>query len=317
MRYYVYTYSIDDVVFYVGKGQGNRYRTHLYAAFNAQDRRYNSHFYRKIRKLTRQGREAEIMVKKAASFKQERDALEHERHLITLYKRIGDEGTLCNVTLGGEGTSGYNHTEETKERIAVFSRNRQHTPEAKDKIRKSAIRQHQDPLAKINSPETKKKLSVARKKQPDPRLGTVHGEDSCAKISIKVRQAVSEGRGGAFIPSKETREKMSESLKGNQNAKGYKRTTQERKTISERMKGNALWLGKHHTEASKKKLSGKKKGGRWVNDGTQNKYLPSSEDIPEGWKAGRTVYEKKFKCAVCGKKYGKEGYLKKHKKSKH
>jgi hypothetical protein len=33
-------------------------------------------------------------------------ALEKEKELIALYKRISDGGTLCNMTLGGEGTLG-------------------------------------------------------------------------------------------------------------------------------------------------------------------------------------------------------------------
>ena len=33
-------------------------------------------------------------------------ALEKERELIQLYKRVEDGGTLCNVTMGGEGTVG-------------------------------------------------------------------------------------------------------------------------------------------------------------------------------------------------------------------
>ena len=33
-------------------------------------------------------------------------ALEKERELISIYKRVDDGGTLCNMTLGGEGTLG-------------------------------------------------------------------------------------------------------------------------------------------------------------------------------------------------------------------
>lgn len=86
------------------------------------------------------------------------------------------------------------------------------------------------------------------------RLGIEHTEETKAKISAKVQQAVAEGRGGAFIPSEETRKKMSESLKGNQNSKGYKRTEAEREAIRQRTLGNQNWLGKTHDEAAKDKL---------------------------------------------------------------
>jgi group I intron endonuclease len=87
-----------------------------------------------------------------------------------------------------------------------------------------------------------------------PRLGLTLSEESKALISAKVNQAVAEGRGGAFIPSEETRQKMSEALKGNQNALGYKRTDAEREAIRQRTLGNQNFLGKTHTEAAKAKL---------------------------------------------------------------
>lgn len=87
-----------------------------------------------------------------------------------------------------------------------------------------------------------------------PRLGLTLSEASKTKISISVNQAVAEGRGGAFIPSEETRKKMSESLKGNQNALGYKRSDAEREAIRQRTLGNQNWLGKTHTEEAKAKL---------------------------------------------------------------
>ena len=87
-----------------------------------------------------------------------------------------------------------------------------------------------------------------------PRVGKTHTEETKAKISAKVQQAVAEGRGGAFIPSDETRRKMSESLKGNQNALGCKRTEAEREAIRQRTLGNQNFLGKKHTEQAKDKM---------------------------------------------------------------
>lgn len=87
------------------------------------------------------------------------------------------------------------------------------------------------------------------------RLGIPHSDESKAKISNKVQAAVAEGRGGKFLPSEETRRKMSEALKGNQCAKGYKRTPEEIEKIRERTKGNQIWLGKSHSEESKLKMS--------------------------------------------------------------
>jgi hypothetical protein len=87
-----------------------------------------------------------------------------------------------------------------------------------------------------------------------PRVGKTHSEETRTKISAKVQQAVTEGRAGAFIPSEETRRKMSESLKGNTNALGYKRTEAEREAIRQRTLGNQNFLGKNHTEEAKDKM---------------------------------------------------------------
>lgn len=90
-----------------------------------------------------------------------------------------------------------------------------------------------------------------------PRFGKTHSEEVRAKISEKVRAAVAKGKGGKFTPSEETRQKMSQALKGNECAKGYKRTDAEKEAIRQRMLGNQNWLGKTHTEESKDKMSKK------------------------------------------------------------
>jgi group I intron endonuclease len=117
--------------------------------------------------------------------------------------------------------------------------------------------------------EQKTVLSNFAKQQwldADPRTGTQHSEEAKVKISAKVQAALAEGRGGKFIPSEETRRKMSEALKGNQCAKGYKRTPEEIEKIRERTKGNQNWLGKSHSEESKLKMS---KGVLEVTTGVQ------------------------------------------------
>lgn len=88
-----------------------------------------------------------------------------------------------------------------------------------------------------------------------PRLGKQHTEETKAKISAKVQAAVTEGRSGKFIPSEETRKRMSQALKGNQNAKGHIRTEEHRRKLSEANKGNQNWLGRSHTEEAKAKMS--------------------------------------------------------------
>jgi group I intron endonuclease len=88
----------------------------------------------------------------------------------------------------------------------------------------------------------------------DPRTGRKHSEESKQKIRAKVQVALAEGRGGRFIPTEETRKKMSEAQKGNQYAKGAVRSEEYKKALSERAQGNQNWLGKTHSEESKAKM---------------------------------------------------------------
>lgn len=97
-------------------------------------------------------------------------------------------------------------------------------------------------------------LALRQWRNSDPRTGRTHSDETTALISAKVQTALAEGRGGKFIPSEETRKKMSEALKGNQCAKGYKRTDAEKTAIATRMKGNKNWLGKSHSAESRAKM---------------------------------------------------------------
>jgi group I intron endonuclease len=112
-------------------------------------------------------------------------------------------------------------------------------------------------FGKQHSAEIKNRLRDIALRQwaaSDPRTGKKHGQTARKKISQKVQAALSEGRGGKFIPSEETRAKMSAALIGNQNAKGHERTEEHRRKLSEATKGNQNWLGKTHTEESRLKM---------------------------------------------------------------
>lgn len=107
------------------------------------------------------------------------------------------------------------------------------------------------------SDEQKALLSEATTRQwevSDPRTGRKHSEEAKEKIRAKVQVALAEGRGGRFIPSEETRAKMSLALKGNKNAKGHIRSEEHRRKMSDAQKGNKHWAGKSHSEESKAKM---------------------------------------------------------------
>jgi len=110
---------------------------------------------------------------------------------------------------------------------------------------------------KTHTPEVKVALRSYTLKQwaeADPRTGRRHSAEARAKISEKVQKSLAEGRGGKFIPTEETRAKMSAALKGNQNAKGHQRTEEHRRKLAEANRGNQHWLGKQHKPESREKM---------------------------------------------------------------
>lgn len=121
----------------------------------------------------------------------------------------------------------------------------------------TALSAHQSPAA---LPYVRDRISEGVKRKYEdpeyqPRIGRTHSEETKAVISAKVQAAVAAGKGGKFIPSEDTRLRMSVALRGNQNAKGHIRTEEHRRKLAEANTGNQNWLGRTHTEESKAKLS--------------------------------------------------------------
>ena len=89
MRYYTYAYLREDKTpYYIGKGQGKR-------AYVRYGRRIPT------------PPEDRILILKY--FEEESDAFKHEIYMISLLPN------LHNLTKGGEGISGYRHTDATRE----------------------------------------------------------------------------------------------------------------------------------------------------------------------------------------------------------
>lgn len=138
--YYVYQHRRADTgeIFYVGKGKNNR-------CFQTRNR--NKHWKNIVNKTTYS---VEILY----------DNLEEpvanlvEIGLIALYNSQGK--VLCNVTLGGEGCSGFKHSIESKEVMAKKRLGIKLSDEHKRKIGESQ-------KGKIISEEQRKKISESLK----------------------------------------------------------------------------------------------------------------------------------------------------------
>lgn len=123
--FYIYRHIRPDTneVFYVGKGLENSNR-HL----SKQGR--NKYWHNIVNKNNGQY-DIEIMMEDLTH----EESIEKEQEFIKLYGRRCDGGTLCNLSLGGEGgTYGYTHTEETKELMSEFASGKPKSEETKKRI---------------------------------------------------------------------------------------------------------------------------------------------------------------------------------------
>lgn len=145
-EFYTYFHTRNDTgaVFYVGKGVGRR----AYATARSQHWRaiYKKH-----------GRTVHF----AMTGLSEEDAFQHEKFLISCFRDIGCN--LINQTDGGDGTSGFSHSIETKTAISSSLLGHSVSNETKVALSRSIKGR------KIHTSESKAKISKAQigKKKPD------------------------------------------------------------------------------------------------------------------------------------------------------
>jgi hypothetical protein len=176
--YYTYAYLREDKTpYYIGKGKGNR-------------------MYHKG-KTTKPPKDKSriIFLKKNLT---EEEAFKHEIYMIDVFGRkdLGT-GILHNRTNGGEGSSGYIHSEERKIKISgamkgrtCSKKHRERVSEAKrnqsEKTRikiSEALKNNTNSLGRKDSEEVKIKKSESHKGEKNPMFGKSHSEETKMKMS--------------------------------------------------------------------------------------------------------------------------------------
>lgn len=145
------------------------------------------------------------------------EACQKEIELINLYKSNQPEFGY-NITLGGEGCTGFHHTEEAKDKNRQAHLGKKLSEGTKEKLSKSLS-------GRKISEETKKKLSEVKKGKAPNRINYHHSEET--------RRKIGEGNKGKII-SDEQRRHHSEVMKGRDPwNKGVKATDEHKKKLSE------------------------------------------------------------------------------------
>lgn len=105
-------------------------------------------------------------------------AKEKEIEFINIYKRKEDNGTLCNITKGGDGVLGIVHTYESRKKMGVPNKGKTISDWHKKRISES----HK---GKIVSDETKIKMSEKAIGDKNPMYGKSRSEYAKLMTSIK------------------------------------------------------------------------------------------------------------------------------------
>jgi hypothetical protein len=160
-EFYVYVYrdpSRKNEAIYVGKGQGDRARSHLDSGS------HSILLNRRLAKMKRNGIEPIINVVDMPS-----EALAHQCEIDTI-ARLGRKdlklGPLLNQTDGGEGTSGYIHTDKARQKQSQAKKGKSRSLAARKKISDTQKGRPSPIKDKPKSTAHRKKLSDVQKGKP-------------------------------------------------------------------------------------------------------------------------------------------------------
>ena len=235
--FYIYVYlDLQGIPFYVGKGQGHRYKIwdHLGRS------KSNPFLQSKIKKIGVENIKIEFPLKNAS----EEDALAYEELFIGIVGRKDQgKGLLCNLTDGGESWS---PSEEIRRKISIS-------------LKGKMVGRKNPNYGKPMTEKQKNQISAALKCRK-------HSEETKRKISEAGKGRVAWNKGKKL--SKEHKRKMSEAHKGNLGYwTGKKLSKEHKQKMSKALEGKSPWnkgkkLGPRSGETKRKISEGHRRRRR-------------------------------------------------------
>ena len=256
-RSYVYAHWRPDTrcYFYVGKGFGDRSKI---------GKSRNNYHGRIVEKLRRFGMEVQVHIIMGGATDSEAKRIEIET--IAVFRALGHP--LVNMTIGGEGTVGYRHTEDAKLKVSMANKGRKRSEEA---IRKAAEANRGKVVTaeqrakisiantgKVRSQETRDKISAAKKgKNLAPEVYAMGAETRRGGTrNEETKLRMSEAQTGRIV-SDETRAKLAEiarNMPQEQRDKISKSLTGRKLSPERAEQARTAMLGKKHSADSIAKM---------------------------------------------------------------
>lgn len=193
---------------------------------NAYSKKNGPYFHKAIKKYSPENFEWKILY----TSNSENVLNDLERACINKYDSYNSG---YNLTKGGDGVSGWHHSEETKKKISEAGMGKHPSEETRRKIGDK----HK---GKIVSKETREKLSKAVKGEKNHNYGKKFSKEHCQKIS----NALSGENHPLYgkHPSEETRRKLSESRRGEKNHNyGKSLDKKTKRKLSKSQRPNSLF----------------------------------------------------------------------------
>lgn len=174
--------NIDGSFFYIGKGKKQRLSSTLSAKNNNPLKKNKIN---QIRKTTGYNPKVKILCIGSEEY-----CFDIEKKLIRLFgKKIDGTGKLCNVSDGGEGTTGTILTSERKEQISKFFKenNPMNNPKSREKVRLSKLGANNPMYGKDFTKEHRNKIGIAHTGNKHWCFGKHRSEETKQKLREKLK----------------------------------------------------------------------------------------------------------------------------------